>query len=115
MSDAPVLGGIHRMEDFESADDFTKKHTPHIDCRREGDEYIVDVAVGYYVAHPNMPDHFFEYIALLADGTPVARFDLSAVVVSPKLTATLVLDPGTKLEARASCNLHGVWAAEITV
>lgn len=115
MSDAPVLGGIHRMEDFDSADDFTKKHTPHIDCRREGDECIVDVAVGYYVPHPNMPDHFFEYIELFADGTAIARFDFSAVAVSPKVTATLVLDPGTKLAAHASCNLHGVWAAEITV
>lgn len=115
MSDAPVLGGIHRMEDFDSADDFIKKHTPHIDCRREGGECIVDVAVGYYVPHPNMPDHFFENIELLADGTAVARFDFSAVAANPKVTASLVLDPGTKLEARASCNLHGVWAAAITV
>ena len=115
MSDAPVLGGIHRMEDLDTADDFTKKHTPHIDCRREGGECIVDVAVGHYVAHPNMPDHFFEYIELLANGIPVERFDFSAVAVSPKVTATLNLDEGTKLTALASCNLHGVWAADITV
>ena len=114
MSDAPVLGGIHRMEDFDTADDFTKKHTPHIDCKREGDACIVDVAVGHYVPHPNMPDHFFGYIELYANEVSVARFDLSAVVVTPKVTATLNLAPGTKLSALASCNLHGVWAAEIT-
>ena len=115
MSDAPVLGGIHRMADFDTADDYTKKHTPHIACTREGDAYTVDVAVGHYVSHPNMPDHFFEYIELFADGTSIARFDFSAVAVAPKVTATLNLDPGTKLAARASCNLHGVWEAEITV
>jgi desulfoferrodoxin-like iron-binding protein len=115
MSDAPVLGGIHRMEDFDTADDYTKKHTPYIGCAREGDACIVDVAVGHYVPHPNMPDHFFEYIELCVDDACVARFDFSAVAVSPKVTATLNLDPGTKLTARASCNLHGVWASEITV
>lgn len=115
MSDAPVLGGIHRMEDLDTADDFTKKHVPFVECRREGAECIVDVAVGHYVAHPNMPDHFFEYIELTVDGAPVARFDFSAVAVSPKVTATLNLDPGTKLTALASCNLHGVWTADITV
>lgn len=115
MSDAPILGGIHRMEDFDTANDFTKKHTPHIECKREGDECIVDVAVGYYFPHPNIPDHFFEYIELYANDVPIARFDFSAVAVSPKVTATLNLDPGTKLAALASCNLHGMWAAEITV
>lgn len=114
MSDAPVLGGIHRMEDFDTADDYTKKHTPYIACTRDGDACTVEVAVGHYVAHPNMPDHFFEYLELHANGACLARFDLSAVAVSPKVTATLNVDPGTTLVARASCNLHGVWEAETT-
>lgn len=115
MSDAPVLGGIHRIEDLASADDFSKKHTPHIDSRREGDAYIVEVSVGHYVPHPNMPDHFFEYIELFVGNASVARFDFSAVVVTPKVTTTLNLDPGTVLTAQASCNLHGIWAADLTV
>lgn len=115
MSDAPVLGGLHRMEDFDSADDFTKKHTPFIDAERDGDTVTVSVAVGHYVPHPNTPDHFFEYIELLASHVPIARFDLSAVAVDPKVSAVLHLDPDTTLTAIASCNLHGVWAAEITV
>ena len=41
MSDAPVLSGFHRMEDFETADDFTKKHTPHIEASRDGDAVTV--------------------------------------------------------------------------
>ena len=77
MSDAPVLGGFHRMEDFETADDFTKKHTPFIDATRDGDTVTVRVAVGHYVAHPNTADHFIDYIELLANHVPIARFDLS--------------------------------------
>jgi len=115
MSDAPVLGGFHRMEDFETADDFTKKHTPFIDAARDGDAVTVTVSVGHYVAHPNTADHFINYIELLANHVPIARFDLSAVAVDPKVTAVLRLDAGTKLMAVASCNMHGVWAAETTV
>ena len=115
MSDAPVLGGLHRMENLDTADDFTKKHTPHIEAVRDGETVIVTVAVGYYVSHPNTPDHFIEYIELHANGAPIARFDFSAVAVSPNVTATLTLDPETKLMALESCNLHGIWAAEITV
>ena len=115
MSDAPVLGGIHRMEDFDTADDFTKKHTPHIDAVRDGESVSVTVTVGHYVPHPNTPDHFIEYVELLVNQVPIARFDFSAVAVTPKVTATLNLDPETKLVATESCNLHGVWAAEVTI
>lgn len=114
MSDAPVLGGIHRMENLDTADDFTKKHTPYVECTREGDVCVVEMAVGHYAPHPNLPDHFFEYFDLYANGVSIARYSLSAVAVSPRITATLTLDPGTKLTVLASCNLHGVWAADIT-
>ena len=115
MSDAPVLGGIHRMEDFSTADDFTKKHTPHIDAVRDGDTVTVTVTVGHYVSHPNTPDHFIEYIDLVVDHAPIARFSFAAVAASPKVTATVTLDPDTKLVARESCTLHGIWEAEVTV
>jgi len=115
MSDAPVLGGLHRMEDFATADDFTKKHTPYVEAQRDGENVTVTVAVGHYVPHPNTADHFIEYIELLANDVPIARFDMSALAVDPKVTVHLKLDPETKLTALESCNLHGVWAADQTV
>jgi superoxide reductase len=114
MSDAPVLGGIHRTDDVEAADDFTKKHIPYIHAVREGDRVTVTVAVGHYVSHPNTPDHYIEWIELLANDVPIARFDFSAVATEPKVIALVKVDPGTKLTALESCNLHGVWAAETT-
>lgn len=115
MSDAPILGGLHRMEDLESADDFTKKHTPYVAAERDGDAVTITVKVGHWVSHPNQSDHFIEWIALMANNAPIARFDLSAVAVSPTVTAVLNLDPGTMVTAVESCNLHGIWAADITV
>ena len=104
MSDAPVLGGFHRMEDFDTADDFTKKHTPFIDAVRDGDTVTVTVAVGHYVPHPNTPDHFIDYIELLANHVPIARFDLSAVAVDPKVTVRSA--PRSRYEAHGHRKLQ---------
>ena len=112
MSDAPILAGINKVADLASAGDFEKKHTPNIDCVREGDKVIVTVTVGHSVPHPNQPDHFIEWIELHAAGAPVARFDLAAVAVDPKVMCVLNVDTGTPIAAMESCNLHGVWVAE---
>ncbi len=112
MSDAPILSGINKVDDLEAAGDFEKKHTPYIECVREGERVRVRVKVGHYVAHPNQPDHFIEWIEVHAAGVPVARFDFSAVAVDPEVTCVLNVDAGTALAAMESCNLHGVWVAE---
>lgn len=114
MSDAPTLQGIHRTDDLDTADDFHLKHTPFIESVRDGDSCAVTVAVGHYVSHPNVPDHWIEYIELYANDVSVARFDFAAAVAAPKITCVLTLDPDTRLSATASCNIHGVWAAEVT-
>jgi len=112
MSDAPILAGVNKVADLDSAGDFEKKHTPHIACVREDDKVVVTVVVGHYVAHPNQPDHFIEWIEVHAAGAPVARFDLAAVALDPKVTCVLNVEAGTAIAAMESCNLHGVWVAE---
>lgn len=112
MSDAPVLQGINQIADVENAGDFEKKHTPYLACTRDGDAVTVRVEVGHWVAHPNTPDHFIEWIEVHAAGAPVARFDFAAVAVAPQVTCTLMVDSGTPIKALESCNLHGLWAAE---
>ena len=112
MSDAPILAGVHKVIDLDSAGDFEKKHTPNISCTRKGDRVVVSVTVGHAVAHPNQPDHFIEWIEVHAAGAPVARFDFAAVAVEPDVTCVLNVETGTALAAMESCNLHGVWIAE---
>jgi len=112
MSDAPILAGVNKVADLDAAGDFERKHTPHIECERIGDKVVVEVTVGHDVSHPNQPDHFIEWIEIQASGAPLARFDLAAVAVDPKVTCVINVDSGTALTAMESCNLHGVWVAD---
>lgn len=115
MSDAPVLAPLNHVTDLDAAGDFEKKHTPYIEIERMGDLAKVSVKVGHYVSHPNQPDHFIEWIELYAGDAPIARFDLAAVAVDPDVSCVVRLDPGTVVKAVESCNLHGLWAASVTV
>jgi superoxide reductase len=115
MNDSPALGGIHRVDDIQSADDFSKKHVPYLAVTRDGDQVTIAVEVGHYVAHPDLPDHWIDFLEILANQAPVATYNFAAGVVAPKITATAKLDPGTIVTAIARCNLHGVWLAETTV
>jgi len=115
MSDAPILGPLNLVDDLTAAGDFEKKHTPHIDVDEVDEGLLVTITVGWDVPHPNQPDHYITWIELLAGESPVARFDLSPVATAPVVSVVVNVDPGTVLRAIEHCNLHGLWAAEVTV
>lgn len=115
MSDAPILAPLNHVVDLDSAGDFEKKHTPHIGFDEADGALRIWVELGHYVAHPNMPDHYFQWIEIQAGGNTIARFDLSPVATRPHVCVHVDLDPGTVVRALAYCNLHGVWAAERTL
>ena len=115
MNDSPILGGIHSVDDIDAADDFSKKHTPFIGVARDGDSVSITVEVGHYVAHPNLSDHWIDYIEIYAKDAAVATYHFAAGVVAPKVTVVAALDPGTKVKVSSRCNLHGIWVAETTV
>ncbi|TLM93651.1 MAG: hypothetical protein FDZ75_05655 [Actinobacteria bacterium] len=111
MSDAPVLSGVNAVDDVASAGDFEKKHTPFLSAVRDGERVTVTIEVGHWVAHPNQPDHFIQWIDVQVAGASVARFDFSPVAADPSVTCVLNVDPGATITALENCNLHGVWAA----
>jgi superoxide reductase len=115
MSDAPVMT-MTVVDDYEAADDFVKKHTPLLDTLPlpDGKTTIV-VTVGRDVPHPNAPDHYIGWIGVWAGDSEVARFDLSAVVTDPRVSCVVAVDPGTKITAIESCNLHGLFSCSVTV
>jgi superoxide reductase len=115
MSDAPILGPLNLVGDLAAAGDFEKKHTPHIDVDETDGGLLVTVTVGWDVPHPNQPDHYIAWIELLAGEASIARFDLSPVATDPVVSIVVKVDPGTVLRAIEHCNLHGLWAADITV
>lgn len=115
MPEAPILGQINAVADVSAASDFEKKHTPHLEFAVVDGVTTVSVTVGWGVPHPNLPDHFIGWIELLAGEASIARFDLSPVVTAPSVSVVVDLDPGTVVRAVAHCNLHGLWAAELTL
>ena len=54
-------------------------------------------------------------VVVLTEGDSVCRDEEMLKFIGQKVTVQLKLDPETKLMAIASCNIHGVWAAEQTV
>lgn len=115
MSDAPVLTPMNFWKDLSTASDFEKKHTPHIEAEQTDRGLKVTIIVGWDVPHPNQPDHYIASIDLLANGASIARFDLVPIASAPVVSVIVNVDPGTTLRAIEHCNLHGLWAAEITV
>jgi superoxide reductase len=115
MNESPILGGVHRVDNIDVADDFSKKHVPFVATAREGDVVTITVEVGHYVAHPNLPDHWIDMIEIVANDAPILTCDFAAGVVAPKVTAVATLDPGTPIKVFERCNLHGLWVAETTV
>jgi superoxide reductase len=114
MSDAPVLSPMNHITDLDAAGDFEKKHTPHIGIQAYEGKTKITVTVGHYFSHPNQPDHYIQWIEVQADGNTIARFDLSPVATDPHVCVVANLDAGTVVRAIEYCNLHGLWAAEIT-
>ena len=112
MADAPAMNFV---KDFEAAGDFEKKHTPFITLEPSGDRTLVNVEVGHQVPHPQGADHYIVYVELYANGSPIARFDLSAEVTFPRFCVPVALSAGTVLRAVECCNLHGLWAYEVTL
>ncbi|MDH4139319.1 MAG: class II SORL domain-containing protein [Coriobacteriia bacterium] len=115
MSDAPILSGVNLVTDLDQVTDFERKHTPYVAIDAIGEKVRVTIEVGHYVAHPNQADHFIDWIELYADDAPIARFDLSPVATDPAVSIVITLDAGTVVRAVQHCNLHGLWAAEVTL
>lgn len=112
-------------EYIKTADWKAEKHVPVIECPDQvhaGAPFVVTVAVGREIPHPNEPGHHIAWAALyfIPEGTSaaveVARTDFAAhgetVRTTPTFSATIAIArPGT-LYATAYCNLHGLWTSE---
>ncbi|AKG91032.1 desulfoferrodoxin ferrous iron-binding domain [Geoglobus ahangari] len=113
--------GVNRPKSLnpDEMSDLEKKHTPVISAPervKAGEVFEVKVETGVFMAHPNEYGHYFAWIELYLDDTPVGRVSLQPVVSSPsvvfRVSATHSHEGKRKLRALAFCNLHGVWEGE---
>jgi len=86
----------------ENTTDASKeKHVPVIEKTANG----YKVTVGS-VAHPMLPEHYIEWIELIADGKAFRQF----LNPGEKPEAFFCIEAGS-VTAREYCNLHGLWKA----
>jgi len=115
MTKFPTISAPTFVRDPENASDYDAKHAPYIEIDVIDDIATITVTAGYYVAHPNDPDHFFEWFVLQAKDQPIAHFVGMPEVVNPIMTVEVNLPPGAVIEALAHCNLHGTFKAEAVI
>ena len=86
----------------KTADQGMEKHVPVIEKANGG----IKVKIGS-VPHPMEPDHYIEWIEILADGKAYRQF------LSPGRPAEAVFNiEATTVTAREHCNKHGLWEAK---
>ena len=87
----------------KNADFKTEKHVPLIEKTDSG----IKVTVGSTL-HPMTEEHHIEWIELIADGLSFRKY----LKVGELPVAEFCCNKGcdiTKLTARESCNIHGLW------
>lgn len=87
------------LEPKNHTDNGFLKHMPVIEKKKEG----ILVNVGQII-HPMDIDHHIEWIELISEGRVYRKF--LSLDENPEAIFNLVAD---KVEARAYCNIHGLW------
>jgi superoxide reductase len=123
---------------IQSADWKNEKHVPAIevpDSVKAGEPFVVNVAVGKEIPHPNTTAHHINWIEVYfkpegdkfiyqvghfdfaAHGASAKGADTGPVYTHPSVTFSMTVSgPGT-LVATELCNIHGLWenSAELKV
>jgi superoxide reductase len=94
-------GDEMKLRAANTEDAAQEKHVPVIEKTAEG----IKVTVGS-VPHPMTPEHWIEFIELLADGKVYRQY------LSPDDAPSAVFClKADQVTAREYCNLHGLWKA----
>jgi superoxide reductase len=106
-------GALLKLENPENPSKLEQKHVPAIEAPsqvKKGEWFDVRVKVGFMMEHPSTPDHWINAVRLLANKIEVdAQNHLVGGTSTPDGSFRIRLDSTTRLEAVASCNLHGTW------
>jgi superoxide reductase len=106
---------LNRPKDWENLADMAKKHVPIIEAPRNvkaKEPFAVKIKVGGIdgVEHPNTLGHWINWVELYAGERLISRVEFAPEMCNGYVaTLNTTLNESTTLNARAFCNLHGVW------
>ncbi len=91
-----------------------KVHWPKLEISgRSGDNFNLMIQIGQEI-HPMTDGHHIEWVEVWAENKKVERVEFAGPTgAKPVLNVALVAKPGTMLNVRLSCNLHGLWENSI--
>ena len=84
-----------------TTDGALEKHVPVIEV--EGNKVTVRVGA---VEHPMLPEHYIEWIEIIADGKTYIQF-----LAPGQVPEAFFAVEAANITAREYCNLHGLWKA----
>jgi superoxide reductase len=94
------------------------KHLPQIKVLSNSKDAagynMVEITVGQSsIIHPSISTHWIDFIELYADGKLVGKSVLEAGISRGMSVFSVKLDGVKELQAKAGCNLHGIWTSKI--
>lgn len=109
------LTELNRPRDWSNLTTMAKKHLPTVEAPEKvkaKEPFSVKIKVGGIdgVEHPNMLGHWINWVELYAGERLISRIEFAPEMGDGFLVAlNVTLDETATLQARSSCNLHGVW------
>jgi superoxide reductase len=93
-----------------------EKHAPVIEFP-DGMEHGKPAKVRVHIGngkHPNLNEHFIQWIELRVNDLYVARAEFSPIITEPDVTFTFICPEGPiEISAVSRCNLHGLWQTKV--
>ena len=109
------LTNINSPSDWANLPDMAKKHVPRIEApssAKPDTPIPVKIKIGGIdgIEHPNILGHWINWVELYAGERLIHRTEFAPEMTNGYvITIHVSLKESTKLRARSSCNLHGVW------
>ena len=109
------LTELNKPADWNNLPGMAKKHLPVIEAPNEvnaNDAFSVRISVGGIdgVVHPNTLTHWINWVEVYAEEQLICRIEFGSELSNGySATINVTLSKTATLNAKAYCNMHGVW------
>ena len=108
----------------EAKRDYHDRHTPHVIAPprvRKGEMFQVTVRLGQEFVHPDVPEHYIQYLQLFRGdkllattiySPGAATFGKEPASGFAQTTFSIARDATARLSAISYCTMHGLWMSD---